>query len=477
MKYKNIYFIGIKGVGMTALSILSKEAGYAVGGCDTADEFVTEEELKKANIAFDISFDLSNLMKFSSMISETLIISTAAHGGLGNPLVKKAQEMGLTVLSYGQALGKFMDGSFLSKNIQGISIAGAHGKTTVSALLSSCMTLLNFDPSYIVGAGSIFPIGLGGHYGKGDYFIAESDEYAADIIYDKVPKFFYQHPKIAIINNIDFDHPDFYNSIEDVENAFSNFLKNIKDEGVLIINGDDERAVRISRSVKESVKIITYGQSLTNDYVISRYKENGLGSSFFVEGKEVQYGEFRVSIPGFHNACNALPVIALLSEIGVSITKIKEVLPKFTGTRRRMEFVKKLNSGSILFDDYAHHPLEIKATLSALKKAYPAKKILCIFQPHTISRTRSLIKSFAASFYDADTLIWLPIYSTSREDGNVEDLESEIRYEFDITVKQIIMPKDRSNVIEYVNENVTDHSFVVITMGAGDVYKIGQELS
>ncbi|MBU4016929.1 UDP-N-acetylmuramate--L-alanine ligase, partial [Patescibacteria group bacterium] len=192
MKKKNIHFVGIKGVGMTPLAIIAKEAGFTVTGSDIDEEFITDEALKKAGIIPFVGFDPIHITK------PDLVITTGAHGGLDNIEVKKAKELGIEVLTHGQAVGVFMEGKIFNKSFRGISVAGTHGKTTTSGMLAAILHENRMDPSFVIGTGCVGSLGAPGHFGKGKYFIAEADEYATEPKYDKTPKFLWQHPQIAI---------------------------------------------------------------------------------------------------------------------------------------------------------------------------------------------------------------------------------------------------------------------------------------
>ncbi|HSW70905.1 MAG TPA: Mur ligase family protein, partial [Gammaproteobacteria bacterium] len=321
--------MGIKGVGMANLAILAKEAGFIVAGSDVAEEFITDSELKKANITIYEGFKSENVSDFFGITAaaESLMIITGAHGGFDNEEAQMAAQLKIQVLTHGEAVGKFMAGEFIDRaNIEGISVAGSHGKTTISAMLATYFSLLGLRPSYIVGTSSIIPIGAAGHYGSGKYFIAEADEYKAAPT-NPTPRFLYQYPKYLIINNIDFDHPDVYADLNAVKDAFARFVENIGDDGLLLINGDDEN-LKEFKTQNSRFKVITYGTGADNEFVISNFAQNGFDSNFSVSRNGTLIGEFELSIPGYYNAKNALAAIALLMELGVSVAKIAEVLPQ-----------------------------------------------------------------------------------------------------------------------------------------------------
>jgi UDP-N-acetylmuramate--alanine ligase len=463
MKIKSIHFVGIKGVGMTPLAIIAKEAGFHVTGSDIADSFITDDALKKAHIPFFLEFNPSHIKNVD------MVIATGAHGGLRNSEVKKAKENHIPVFMQGQAVGKFMDGRIFERKQEGIAISGCHGKTTTTALVATLLSKAEYDPSYIIGTGAIPSLGSSGHFGSGNYFIAEADEYATEPTYDMTPKFLWLYPKILIITNIEFDHPDIYKSIDTVRKAYEKLTKNIKKDGLLIINGDDDNCKKIIKTFKGRKK--TFGFNPYNDYVLSRISIQTNKTSFFLDGKN--FSE-RIEIPliGSHNAMNTTAAIIAGLEIGLSIETMKHGVMSFQGTKRRLEYIGKLPSGALLYDDYAHHPTEIRKTLEGLHALYPEKKIICIFQPHTYSRTKILFEDFLSSFIHADTVILEEIYSSLREKKDNTISSRQLVKELKKMKKKAIFLPEAKNVVKYIMEKKIGPEYIVITMGAGDVYKI-----
>lgn len=475
---RKIYFVGIKGVGMASLAVIAKQAGFEVGGSDLEEEFITDSTLKSEYIIPAIGFNVLPFKVFvgSSKKEEILVITTAAHGGFDNPVTSYASKNGYKVLTHGHAVGHFMSGKLFNRSdIQGISVSGSHGKTTTSAMVATAFSELGWDPSYTVGTSELFPLGVPGHYGKGKFFIAEADEYTSEIKHEKKPKFLYQYPYISIINNIDYDHPDFYSSIAAVEKAFESFMGNIKPGGLLIINGDDNKLRNISDSFRNKVRIVTYGEDKSNNYILDNFEPDGLNSNFTISLQDGTTYEFEISIPGFHNAKNAAGVISLLFELGINYSIIKRVMQVFKGSKRRFETIGKTKKGLMLIDDYAHHPKEIFETLRTVRNLFKDKKIVCVFQPHTFSRTKALLKDFATSFNDCDYIVLMPIFASAREQFKKEQ-EEEVIEEMKKAYSNLTFIRKQPDVVKYVIERFNSDNHIVITMGAGDVYKIGQSL-
>lgn len=464
-----MHFVGIKGVGMTPLAIIAKEAGFTVTGCDIAEEFITDEALTKAGISSVNGFSTSHIE------NSDMVITTGAHGGFDNPEVKAAKEKGITVLTQGEAVGVFMRGELFKKQFKGISVAGSHGKTTTTAMIATILAKAGMDPSYIIGTSSISSLGMPGHFGKkGKFFVAEADEYATEPFYDKTPKFLWQHPEILVITNIELDHPDLFPTIESIRNAFVQFVNSLPKEGILILCGDDEQNKMLLKEY--GGKVITYGYSSVNDFVIKRSYSSDSQTFFWVEMNGSLLGEFAINVVGEHNALNALAAVITAIQCGLSVETIQKVLPSFAGSKRRFEYKGKLSSGALLFDDYAHHPTEIKKTLEALRKSYLKKRIVCIFQPHTYSRTKKLFEDFIRSFNSADEVIISSIYPSLREEPDpTVSSELLVSHLSKIHRNALFLP-GLPDVVKYINEKSYTDKAVVITMGAGDIYKIQEEL-
>lgn len=460
MKKKTAYFVGIKGVGMTSLALYMKEAGYTVLGSDVPDSFITDEILNIAHIPVLTNFSSSHINKDLSVV-----IVTGAHGGKTNPEAQEAIRLGLPVYMHGEMLGRLMSEK------DGISVAGSHGKTTTAAALAFILKTSGFNPSYCIGTSSISTLGPAGHYG-GRIFIAEADEYMTCPITDQTPRFLWQKPKILIITNIDYDHPDAFGSIDEVKNAFLTLTGNVSDDGTIIACIDNRYVREILPEVKQSV--VTYGFSTDADFTISSvaFRE---GISFMtVSHKNIAFGEFVLSIPGKHNMSNLLASSIAANFVGCAWEKIRQSVKSFTGSKRRFEKIAHVGT-VLLYDDYAHHPSEIRETLRACRGWYPARHIIAVFQPHTFSRTKALFADFAKAFVECDEVIVTDIYPSKRE-------------VFDETVSSKLlvtaMKKNRKNVtylagkedvLAYLKRHHSPQD-LVLTMGAGDIYRFGPDL-
>lgn len=463
-----VHFVGIKGVGQTALAIIAKEAGFKVTGSDIGEEFITSVCLEKAGIEPINNFSPDNIK------DQDLIITTGAHGGFDNIEVQTAKKRGIKVITKGEAVGLFMKGEIFDRNFSGISVAGSHGKTTITAMIATILFQNSLDPSYLVGTGEIPSLGLPGHFGRGKYFIAEADEYATEPKYDRTAQFLWQYPEIAVFTNIELDHPDIYESVEQVRGVFLKFTKNIKKDGVLIANGDDGEVRELLKDY--AGRKVTYGFSPECNLQLAKVRISETQTFFWVNSNGISLGEFTINVPGEHNALNALGAIAAAFEANVPLEGIKKGLYTFRGSKRRFEYIGKLPSGALLYDDYAHHPTEIKQTLRTFRQSFPKSNLICIFQPHTYSRTKELFEQFSRSFDDCNTVILTNIFPSLREKEDKTVSSEKLAQNIAKFNRKVVFLPTLSNVVEYIDQKDFDAKTVVITMGAGNVYKIAEKL-
>lgn len=467
-RVKCIHFVGIKGVGMTPLAIIAKEAGIKVSGCDIEDEFITDELLKKAGISPLVGFSKTHLLDLD------LVITTGAHGGFNNPEVLEARRKGIKVMTQGEAIGVFMKGEILGRDFTGISVTGTHGKTTTAAMITTVFKESGLEPSFVIGTGFIPSLSSSGHYGKGRYFIAEADEYMTEPSFDKTIKFMWQHPGISVFTNIEFDHPDVYKSIDETRGAFLEFANQLPKDGLLVVCGDDWEIKRLLREYKG--RYLTYGFSKDNDFIVKNVKSLDGKAEFEIERNRVNLGKVRLAVFGKQNVLNATAAFIVGTEEGLSIEAVKRTLLSFSGTKRRSEYIGRLDSGAMLFDDYAHHPTEIKTTLKAFRENFPNSKIVCVFQPHMYSRTKSLFEQFITSFMDANTVIITDTYASLREKPDLTVSSKLLAERLGSLHGDVIFLPKLSDVVEYVNKKAYQNDTILITMGAGDVYKINSKL-
>lgn len=448
--YKNIYFIGIGGVSMSGIAHTLKHFGFNVSGSDATDSN-TIQSLISCGIPVFIGHNPENI-KNSDLVVYTAAISkddpelVMAHS-LNIPTMERAVFLGLLTKCFNDT----------------ITISGTHGKTTTTSMVSLCFLKANLNPSIQVGA---YLKNISGNYtvGNSDYFILEACEY--------VESFLHFFPKSAIVLNIDNDHLDYFKNIDNIQNAFTKYVKLLPSDGVLVLNADDTRCLSLIDST--NAKVITYGiNNPKSDFIAKNivFDDNGF-PEFDVYNKEF-YCHIKLSVTGEHNVLNALACIAMCSYYGIDSKTIQAALLEFTGANRRMEFKGKFNNNVSVFDDYAHHPTEINATALALKNK-KFNKSWAVFQPHTYSRTKNLLDDFAKVLLNFDNVIVTDIYAAREKDVygiSSKDLADKL-ISLGGNVKYI---SDFNDIANYLKENVNDND-VVLTIGAGTVTQISEIL-
>jgi UDP-N-acetylmuramate--alanine ligase len=452
MKIKDIkkaYFIGIKGAGMTAVAQILQNRNVVISGSDTSEIFYTDEILKRSDIIFHEEFSAKNVPADTDMV-----VYSTAYNQENNPEMAEAKKMGLAMFSYPEVLGML----FAEK--LGIAVCGTHGKTTTSAMLAQVLVEAELDPSAIVGSNVISWHGSA-LAGKGEYFVAEADEYQNKLR-------FYQ-PWSAILTSVDWDHPDFFPDFAQYKKVFKDFVEKIPKTGFLVVWGDSIDTLDVANSA--NCNVVTYGFSQDDDYTVVNFDAQATEQNFEIEYDGESLGVFQTKLSGKHNVLNATSIIALCHEMGLDILKVRKSLSEFLGTTRRFEYVGKYQQ-ALLIDDYAHHPDEIKATLNGARQRFDGKKIWTVFHPHTFSRTKALMQDFAQSFDDTDHVVIIDTYGSAREqDGEAtsEDLVKLInKYHYG---KAEYVPTI-DGAVEYFKERSGQYD-VLITMGAGDVWRVG----
>lgn len=453
----HVHFMGIKGVGMAAAAMCVQDLSIPVSGSDVEDDYVTKEILMQRNIVPSVGFTEENIPSKTD-----LLIYTGAHEGINNPQVKAANKKGIRVISHAEAVGELMQDKFT------ISICGVGGKTSISAMLANVLDYAGLKPSFLIGVGKVLNLQVPGRMSPGEHFIAEADEYIVSPGFDPTPRFMYHTPQIIVCTNIVYDHPDAYPTIEATKKAFMSFFDKIPDDGLLIVNGNSSIIRELNLSNKP---VVYYGTtSAKNDWWVKE--------SFMGEGKQLvtlanTSSDFNLtlSVPGEFNAHNALAAYIVSRRLGIDHTTIIEALQLFRGSMRRFE-KKGEKNGVLYFDDYAHHPSQIQATLKAAKKWLPLHKIILVFQPHTYSRTKALMEQFAKSFTHADRVIITDIYPSAREAVDPEVSGQKLaslaqQYHQDV----VYVPYD--NLTDYLSKALKPQD-ALFTMGAGNIYQIHQ---
>lgn len=453
---KRVHMIGVKGAGMAALAEILTGRGIRVTGSDTAEVFFTDEILLKRGIRPKEGFDPENIPRDV----DAIIYSTAYRPETNAELASALLLADTLILSYPEAVGH------LTRERLAVLVAGTHGKTTTSALLAETLAFLQSDPLALVGS-KISAWGGNALLGKGNYFILEADEYQ--------DKFQYYDPWSVLLTSVDWDHPDFFPDSAAYGDTFSRLIARIPAHGFLVFWADSASVATLaapSRAQKRS-----YGFLPGSDIRIVDYRpipDGPFRQSFCLLEGEQSLGTFRLRLAGRHNALNAAGVVAFLRALKFDADRIRTGMERFFGTARRFEYVGT-RGGALVYDDYAHHPEEIRATLVAFRELFPERNIIAVFHPHTFSRTKALLGDFAQSFDAADRVIILDIYGSAREAaGGVssEELVSLVnRYHRD---KAVHIP-----TIDQVTEHLVDThtpNNLIVTLGAGDVWKVGKSI-
>ena len=447
----HIYFIGIGGISMSGLAELLLEKGFHISGSDWNRSSLTERlEAQGAHINY-------GPQKSENVTSDIdLVIYTAAvHAD--NPEYAGAMQLNIPMLTRAQLLGQIMKNYPLP-----IAISGIHGKTTTTSMVSEILLAADVDPTLSIG-GILKSINGNMRIGNGAHFVTEACEYTNSFL-----SFF---PKIGIILNVEEDHLDFFKDIHDIRNSFHKFAKLLPADGTLIINGDIPEISLITKDI--SCSVITYGDSASYDYSPCNitYDEKGC-ATFTLNGPDGSKDTFTLAVPGKHNVSNAMSAIALSDILSIDRTVVKKALSEFKGTDRRFEYKGSFHGISII-DDYAHHPTEITATLQAAAN-YPCKKLWCVFQPHTFTRTKAFLKEFAQALSLADEVILAKIYP-ARETDTLGISSETLQKEIIALGKTCHYFETFSEIEKFISSNCKEGD-LLITMGAGDVVNIGENL-
>ena len=450
-QYHSYHFIGIGGMGMRALASILISKGFSVSGSDISDSPALSE-FKNRGASIYIGHKKENVKG-----ADAIIISSAIH--TDNPEILEARARNIPIFHRSDLLAAIFRWG------KGIAVAGAHGKSTTSSMIGQIFCSARMSPTIVLGAAADYLQG-NSCLGNGEYVIAEADESDGSFL-----KF---TPFLAVVTNIEDDHLDHYGTSENIQNAFVDFVSNVSfDDGAVLLCTDSEGVKSILPKVKR--KVITFGMNEEAEYraVNKRYEDRYM--LFDVWHKAEFLGTILLQTPGTHNVKNALAAVVAGLYCGISFSNIKSALQGFTGVKRR--FQTKMRSRDIwIVDDYAHHPTEIEATLSAAKEAGD-HRVICVFQPHRYSRTNLLKDEFAVAFHDADVLFFTDIYASS--ENPIEGVDGHL-------IPRLVKRQHPEKEIYYI-ENMdkliqTLYSFIkrgdmLITMGAGNIYQVGEKLS
>lgn len=448
--FKHVHCIGIGGIGLSALAEIFLSRGYHVSGSDMKESEITDKLIEHGAEIYlghrGKNITNADLVVYSSAVSQD------------NPELTTAIENGVQIASRAEILGALMQ-----EYEKSIAIAGTHGKTTTTSMVSLILEKSLKNPTILVG-GNLLEINGNVKVGKSEYFVTEACEY--------MDSFLSFNPNIEIILNIDSDHLDYFKDIEHIVNSFDRFANLVPNDGVVVAYDANPFVSSIIKNLK--CKVVTFGFSERCDYYATDIEFNSFGMpTFKVHHKEDVLCTMQLSIPGEHNIANSLAAFACCHGLGVSIETIVSTLEAYTGTQRRFDVIGITKNNIKVVDDYAHHPTEIKATLKAAKNV-PHNDLWCLFQPHTYTRTLALFDEFAESFDSADKIIMTEIYA-AREKNIYKISSKELVNEIKRVnpTKEIYYFANFEEIASFVINNAQSGD-LVLTMGAGDIYKVAE---
>lgn len=454
-KNGEIHFIGIGGIGVSALARYFLAHNFNVSGSDFEASEITKQ-LKKEGVKIFIGHKASNVNHLDSLIIHSAAIKQ------DNPEIIKAKKIGLPIKTYSQALGD------LTKKYTTISVSGAHGKSTTTAMLSLVLEHSGLDPSVIIGTKLKEFKNSNFRNGKSDYLVIEADEYSA--------AFLNYFPSFSIITNIDREHLDFYENLTNIKKTFLSFIKNIKSNGILVLNEDDANLYSLKNKIQ---KIAQKNKFFIEWYGFKNKKTKKIADKL----------KKTLKVPGEHNLSNALAAYTLARRLGINEKNILNSLTKFNGTWRRMEyrgdFTPLSGEKCRIFDDYAHHPTEIRSTIAGICEKWPKSAIICVFQPHQAKRLKLLFSAFIRAFNGADALILLDLYKVKGREEMSQNITSEKLAKEISKIKSapfsVYLPEKKylkktiNEILKSINID-KPKSPIIVMMGAGDIYKLTNNL-
>ena len=446
---KKIHFVGIGGAGMSAIAKVLLQMGYTITGSDL-NKSETIDKLVKIGARIFTGHNRENVHD-----AEAVVVSTAISEN--NPEVQLAREKGIPIFHRADVIAELM------LKYEGIAVAGAHGKTTTTAMIAVMLEYAGVDPTIIIG-GEVDYLHGSAKLGTGKYLVAEADESDGSFL-----KF---SPYIAVVTNIENDHMDFYKSMENILHTFSKFLHNLPiNKGLGILCFDNAYIRDLTKNLQRSY--ISYGIDHDAQYMARNICTRGVITTYDVYQEQQLLGAIKINVPGRHNVENSLAAVVVGVTIGLTFAQVAEGLAQFQGAKRRFQTKARLN-GVWVIDDYAHHPTEITTTLLAARQTEP-KRLICVFQPHRYSRTQFLREEFGRAFTPSDILIITDVYAAGEQPIpgiTGEILKEEVERQ---TGKQVIYIPDKDKIARYLGE-IVEPGDLVMTMGAGNIYRVGEEL-
>lgn len=453
MTQQSVYFVGIKGVALAALAEVLHDAGWSISGSDVEEDFVTKPIVDRLGVRVD-SFEVE------IPGNTNLVIYTGAHNGSAHPQVVSAQGRGIRCVTHAEALAEWFNQK------EGIAVCGVGGKSTISAMIAWILEQSKWDPSFAVGVGDIIGLNRAGKWGGGHHFVAEADEYATDPGAVKnglplIPRFHYLTPKITVITHIVYDHPDVYANFEQTKDIFTHWIEST---GSKLVTHESNRAIITEKLPSASVSY--YGEGNLVDVSINSVKVKPGESTAQLTYQGIHH-QLRLGIPGAYNLQNAAGAFLACLQLGMKPEEILSALASFQSTSRRFEYKGKAN-GAQLYDDYAHHPMELRAVLQAAKEWAGEKELIVAFQPHTFSRTKTLWHEFVEELKQAPNLHLLKIFPSAREAFDSETTSEGLAQSVGNTIP---VAQNIKELAQAIKPKLNDKT-IFLTLGAGDIYQV-----
>ncbi|MFH1387253.1 MAG: UDP-N-acetylmuramate--L-alanine ligase [bacterium] len=444
---KNIHLIGVGGCGMSAIAKILKEMGHKVSGSDVK-EGPNTMRLKELGVKICIGHE-------ASLVREADIVVYSSAVTKDNPEMMEAKGKGIRILKRAEMLAMIMD-----RSKERIAVAGTHGKTTTTAMLAKVLEAAKLNPTFMIGCDMDYVDG-NAKLGNGKVMVTEADESDSS--------FLFYSPTVEIITNIEADHMEHFGDMEELLATFEKFVSRLAEDGFIVMEGNDPNNQKLMANNHH--RYITYGltgdldytaKDLTYDKYLSRYK-------LFNKNKEL--GDVELSVPGWQNILNSLAVFAVGFEMGIDFPLIKGALRSFVGARRRFSTVGE-EKGVLIIDDYAHHPTEIKATLTAARSGWPGRRIICVFQPHRYTRTLLLKDKFGEAFDNADKTIIADVYAAS--EAPIPGISGQTISDLLDPQKASFVPK-KEQIVDLLLDEIKEGD-IIMTLGAGDIHTVGREI-
>jgi UDP-N-acetylmuramate--alanine ligase len=448
-KKHKIHFVGIGGIGMSGIAEVLLNSGYVVSGSDLQESDATRR-LRSLGARVFVGHQEENLVGNPSVV----VISTAVK--YANPEVLEARRRHIPVIPRAEMLAELMHMKY------GIAVAGSHGKTTTTSMVAAALSTAGLDPTIVIG-GRVHMLGTNAKMGEGDILVAEADE--------SDDSFLLLAPTIAVVTNIDKEHMDFHQTMERLNESFLTFINRIPFYGLAVLCIDDANVHGLLPKMRK--RFATYGLSAEADFSAQDLKMSSSGVEFAVLHHGKSLGRLRLHLPGRHSATNALAAVAVGHELEIPFAQVKEALGAFTGIHRRFE-VKGEPKGILVIDDYGHHPAEIRATIGAIRDSWK-RPLTVVFQPHRFTRTRDLFDEFLTAFEGADRLVLTEIYGAGEDPiagASGEALYQAIKRKGHIDVEFIA---DKNEIAAHLKDKL-ERGDIALTLGAGDIYKVGETL-